>query len=61
VRHANVIWSADSDGYSGTMDPMRGAYINKTIEEFRAPFLVAWASKEWADPFKSLAPWAYVR
>lgn len=61
VRHANVIWSADTDGYSSTMDPMRGAYINKTIEEFRAPFLVAWASKEWSDPFKKLAPWAYVK
>jgi len=51
VRHANVIWAASSDGDVSTMDPMRGSYIQKVMEELRTPFLVAWASKEYLDPW----------
>jgi hypothetical protein len=51
VRHANVIWAADNEGNASVMDPMRGTYMNKAIEEFKPPFLVAWASKEYFNPY----------
>jgi hypothetical protein len=51
VRHANVIWGAGTDGYVNVMDPMRGTYINKVSDELRTPFLVAWANKEYVDPW----------
>jgi len=40
VRHANVIWSADDEGYVSVMEPMRGAYMNKLVDEFTAPVLI---------------------
>ena len=51
VRHANVIWAADNESNASVMDPMRGAYVNKAIEEFKPPFLVAWASTGPFNPY----------
>src|SRR5262249_28967742 len=43
VRHANVIFAASEDGYVSAMDPMRSRYADKAMEEFKSPFLLAWA------------------
>ncbi len=51
MRHANVIWAADNESKASVMDPMRGAYVNKAIEEFKPPFLVAWASTGPFNPY----------
>jgi len=51
IRHANVIWAADEAGNASVMDPMRSSYINKAIEEFKPPFLVAWASTQYWNPY----------
>ena len=42
VRHANVIYEVDSEGYVNVMDPMRGALMNKAVDEFHSPVLIAY-------------------